>query len=173
MADTQEAVWVKNLRTGHTQAMEADFASYYLNQRDPDGVALYEEGSAPEGGGDEGSQPTEEDLRKAELRDRAARRGTGSIRATKAEAPAPQPARRKGYGVPDAANMEVATSASETGPTQIEEMDSKAVTNVDYQSEGGPDRVEEGRKAAETSQEQAHADAKEAASKAASKAEKK
>jgi hypothetical protein len=170
-----KTVWVTNLATGHTHGMSAEQAAYYLNSRDPlTGSALYEEGSEPKT--DDQGNVSLEDVKNQEARDRLARRRgapvttmsdtgkTGRIDSTPERFP---------HGVPDAARMEVATSASELGPTiRKEAEDRKAVTGNDYASSDGPDRIAHAEQAATTNQETADLDSRKEAAKAAKAAAK-
>ena len=155
---TQTTVWVKNRATGLVHGMTAEFAAYYLAQIDPEtGVAQYERASEPERPKDvfdPKAAKAAADLGKhqASVIQEATR---GDVDKSVLDSTRPYLA----HGVPDAARMEVATGASEPGPTLRAESDRRAVV-------GGEDpqaRQQEALAAAETSQLLAELAARQAA----------
>lgn len=151
-------VWVKNRATGLVHGMKAEFAAYYLAQIDPEtGIAQYERASepkAPEDTFDPKAAKAAQDLGKhqASVIQEATR---GAVDAAILDSSRPYVQ----HGVPDAARMEVATGASEFGPTLTAGSDRRAVI-------GGEDpqaRQEEALAAADTSQLLAELAARQAA----------
>ena len=171
MTKTDTTVWVKNLATGHTHGMTAEQAAYYLNTRDPlNGAPLYEEGSEPSKS--EGDAPSLDDVKAQDARDRMARRRGAPVSHGEGRRMDSTPEHFP-HGVPDAARMEVATSASELGPTiRKTDQDVKAVTGNDYAATDGPDRIAHQEQAATEGQAIADQASRKEAAQAAKKAAK-
>jgi hypothetical protein len=172
MTKTEEIVWVKNRKTGHTQAMAPEYAAYYLSQRDPvTGQALYTEGTKPKKPSGSSARLTDEDRASARVLRQALKGTHTGVRANRGDPDAPDAPEPRGFGVPDAARQEVATSEGE-GPTMSKTASTREPTSKDYQRDGDPDRQKEAEEAADgKGQEAAHADAKKAAASAAKKAQ--
>lgn len=141
-----ETVYVKNRATGLVHGMAADSAAYYLSQIDPEtGVALYERTTEPD------APASTFDPKAAKAEAEAAKHMAATIQspevATMDQSIMDSTRPYVPHGVPDAARMEVAVGASESGPTLRAESDRRAVI-------GGEDpqaRQEEALAAADTS----------------------